>query len=206
MNYWVTFIAGWGLIAATGECSTMPLRVAPTDLDEVRILEEHTINIPVEGCVTGSFEKANAVLREINLLDRVQTAYAAQLPSGQKPDFVVHSTGKGQYFYVSKDDERCDIRELWRKTDTNTWFEAAFHVRGGRVCGSFESLVYLTVAREGTTDPEVLRYSADVRVWPHQAWARFLVHYLPGVESYFRLKTTEMRSIMARVFTTIVST
>ena len=194
------------LAAASSTYGTMmPPRLAPTDTDEVRILEEHTINIPIAGCVTGSFIKANAVLREVNLLDMVQTAYASQLPSGQKPAFVVKSTGKGQYFYISKEDERCDIRELWRLTDTNTWFQAAFHIHGGQICGAFDSLVYLTVSREGVTSPEVLNYSADVRVWPHRAWARFLVRYLPGVECYFRMKTAEMRGIITRVFTCLVS-
>ena len=197
---------GLALAAATGMRAAVPTYLAPTGADEVRILKEHTINIPIEGCVTASFERAYGVLQEANLLDKVQTTYAAQLPSGQKPSFVVHTTGQGQYFYVDKNNERCDICELWRRTDTNTWFQAAFHVRGKRAFGTFESLIYLTVARQPSATPEVLHYSADVRAWPQLSVARFLIRYLPGIDCYFRAKTSEMRGIFTSVFTGMVST
>jgi len=205
MNFLGTFIAGLALTAASGAYGDVPSLLAPTGADEMRILKERTINIPIEGCVTASFERAYGVLQEANLLDKIQTTYAAQLPSGQKPPFVVHTTGKGQYFYVDKNNERCDICELWRKTDTNTWFQAAFHVSGKRPFGSFESLIYLTVARQPSASPEVLHYSADVRAWPQLSVARFLIRYLPGIDCYFRAKTSEMRGIITRVFTGIVS-
>ena len=197
---------GLALTAATGMLAAVPTYLAPTGADEVRILKEHTINIPIEGCVTASFERAYGVLQDATLLDKVQTTYAAPLPSGQKPPFVVHTTGQGQYFYVDKNNERCDICELWRRTDTNTWFQAAFHVRGKRAFGTFESLIYLTVARQPSATPEVLHYSADVRAWPQLSVARFLIRYLPGIDCYFRAKTSEMRGIITSVFTGMVST
>ena len=199
-------IAGLALTAAAAVYAAVPSYLVPTGADEARILKEHTINIPIEGCVTASFERAYGILQEADLLDKVQTTYAAQLPSGQTPKFVVHTTGKGQYFYVDKNNGRCDISELWRRTDTNTWFQAAFHVSGKRFFGNFESLIYLTVARQPSASPEVLHYSADVRAWPQLSVARFLIRYLPGIDCYFRAKTSEMRGIITSVFTGIVST
>lgn len=196
-----------GLVAAAAAGGHLPppLHGIPTDPDETRLLNKRTIRIPIAGCVTGSFAKAFAVLRETNLLDRIQSAYATQLPPGQKPEFVVHSVAPGRYYYVNKDNERCDLRELWRQTDSNGWFQVAFHVRGERAFGSFESLIYLTVAHNAAAPPDVLNYTADVRAWPHAAWARILVRVLPGVELYFRLKTAEMRGIIMRVFARLVS-
>jgi hypothetical protein len=182
-----------------------PPHVAPVDPDEKRLLEQRTIKIPIEGCVTGSFAKAYAVLQETNLLISVQQAYAAQLPPGEKPEFEVHSEVPGHYYYVNKDDERCDIRELWRQTDSNQWFEVAFHVRGERTFGPFESLIYLTLARESAATPDVLHYTADIRAWPHAMWARFLLRVLPGVECYFRMKTAEMQSLVTRIFARLVA-
>ena len=196
-----------GFVCSLAEVASaaLPARPASTDPDEARILEKRTIDIPVEGCVTGTFERAFAVLGETNLLDSVQSAYAAQLPAGQQPEFVVHSTAPGLYFYVNKNSERCDIRELWRRTDSNRWFQVAFHVRGERSFGPFESLVYLTVAREDAAPPRELHYVAEVRAWPQPFWVRFLAQHLPGIECYFRMKTAEMRGIITRVFARMVA-
>jgi len=170
------------------------------DADEARLIERHTLRIPVSGCITGSFDKAYSVLLSSNLLDKVQQAYAAQLPPGKRPEFEVWSAGQGLYYYVNKDDERCDIRELWRTTDTNTTVRCAFHVAGERTFGKFESLIYMTVSRNAEVSVEVLNYEADVRVWPHGAIVRLVLRYMPGVELYFRKKTAEMRGIISAVF------
>jgi len=170
------------------------------DADEARLSAMKTLRIPVEGCITGSFERACVMLRSSNLLEKIQQAYAAQLPVGAKPEFQVKSAGAGRYFYVNKFNERCDIRELWRMTDTNTWFRCAFYVSGERSFGLFESLIYMTVRRDEGGSPDLLRYTSEVRVWPHGAFVRMLLRYMPGIECYFRAKTAEMRGVMTSVF------
>jgi hypothetical protein len=205
MSLLFQLIAGLGCAAVLAASGEAPPHAAPTDADELRISACRTIDVPVEGCVTGSLAKAFAVLRETNLLDQVQAAYAAQLPASERPEFVVQSTAPGRYHYVNKDGERCDIRELWRRTDTNSWIEVAFHVQGERRFGTFESLIYLTVSGTTAGPTGVLHYAAKVRAWPHQTWARLLLRYLPGVELYFRMKTAEMRGVITRVFTRLAA-
>ncbi len=173
---------------------------------ETNLLARRTLDIPVAGCITGSFARACAVLQASNLLERIQRAYAAQLPPGERPEFEVRMAEPGHYFYVNKYDERCDIHELRRETDSNTWMRVAFHVAGERNFGHFESLIYLTVARDPRDPDEVLAYDTDVRVWPHGAVVRLFLRYMPGVELYFRKKTAEMRTIITRVFLRMVRT
>lgn len=167
---------------------------------ETNLLARRTLDIPVAGCITGSFARAYAVLQASNLLERIQKAYAAQLPPGERPEFEVRLAEPGHYFYVNRYDERCDIHELRRETDSNTWMRVAFHVAGERSFGRFESLIYLTVARDPRDAEKVLTYDTDVRVWPHGAVVRLFLRYMPGVELYFRKKTAEMRAIITRVF------
>lgn len=177
-----------------------PVVKAP-DPDEARMLSLKTLRIPVEGCITGSFSKAYGVLQDSNLLERVEHAYANQLPAGQKPEFHVMSQGAGLYYYVNKNGERCDIREVWRRTDTNTQFCCAFYVQGERAFGRFESLIVMKVAARPAALPEMLAYEVDIRVWPHGAVVRVFLRYMPGVERYFQNKTVEMRGIISGIFT-----
>ncbi len=181
-------------------------RQTVADADEARLLKNNTLRIPVAGCITGSFTRAGAILQSSNLLEKVQQAYATQLPKGTKPEFEVKSAGAGRYYYVNKYDERCDIRELWRATDTNTWFRCAFYVSGERNFGPFESLIYMTVQRDEKSASDVLNYTTDVHVWPHGAIVRVILRYMPGVELYFRKKTADMKVIITNVFLNLVTT
>lgn len=193
-----------GLLAAAGAWA-MTARPA-ADADEARLREKRTLRFPVSGSITGAFERAYAVLLATNVLERVQQSYAAQLPEGEEPEFEVMPAGEGRYYYVNKDAERCDIRELWRETDTNSWFRPAFYVTGERTFGRFESLIYMDVQRgEGEAPGDVLHYTTDVRVWPHGAVVRVFLRYMPGVELYFRRKTAEMRGIITTVFSGMMS-
>ena len=187
-------------LAVNGAIAERPF-CAMTDPDEIRLSSSKALCIPVEGCITASFAKVHAVLRSSNLLERVQQVYADQLPEGAKPEFVVHSAGDGRYYYVNNDDERCDIRELWRDTDTNTSFRCAFYVTGERFFGRFESLITLSVMRSSSDSTETMRYVTDVRVCPHSATVRVFLRHMPGVDFYFRRKTAEMRRIISAVFT-----
>jgi len=188
------------VLGAMIEVADQPVVKAP-DPDEARMLTLKTLRLPVEGCITGSFVKAYGVLQASNLLERVEQAYATQLPVGQKPEFHVMSQGAGRYYYVNKVGERCDIREVWRRTDTNTQFSCAFYVQGERAFGRFESLIIMKAAARPAMRPEMLAYEADIRVWPHGAVVRVFLRYMPGVERYFQNKTVEMRGIISGIFT-----
>lgn len=191
----------WAWMAAASCVSAGPSQRQGPEPDELRLWAAKALRIPVEGCLTASFSKAHAVLQSSNLLEQVQQAYAAQLPVGKKPEFEVMPAGEGRYYYVNKDDERCDIRELWRSTDTNTSFQCAFYVTGERFFGRFESLITLRVTRSSALPPETLSYVTDVRICPHSAAARVLLRHMPGIELYFRKKADEMRRILATIFT-----
>ncbi len=191
------------LCATAGLAAAAP-QGAVMDADESRLLEKDTLRIHVAGCVTGSFERAYGVLQTSNLLETVQQAYAAQLPVGIKPQFEVKSAGAGRYYYVNKAGERCDIRELWRETDTNTCFMTAFYATGKRTFGTFESLIYLTLARDEQASPKVLVYTVSIRVWPQGALVRVFLRYLPGIDRYFRKKTADLETIFTDVFVGIL--
>lgn len=175
------------------------------DVDEMRLLTVKTICIPVEGCITASFINVYAILQSTNLLERIQQAYEAQLPHGEKPEFTVQSEGTGRYFYVNKDNERCDIRELWRATDTTTTFQCSFYVKGKRSFGTFESLIQIHVKRASSVPVETLWYATDIRIRPQCALVRFFFRNLPGIEYYFRKKAAEMKTIISSVILDLAS-
>lgn len=175
----------------------------PQDPAEADLLARRTLCIRVDGVVTGSFDRASAVLGSPDLLERVQRAYAERLPAGQEPEFRVQSAGGGRYFYVNRQGERCDIRELRRELEVGRGFRAAFHVAGERWFGPFESLIYVTVEPVAEARPGQVRYVADVRVWPQGALVRTVLRCMPGVERYFRRKTAEMRTLISGIFVSL---
>jgi len=175
------------------------------DMDEMRLLTVKTICIPVEGCITASFINVYAILQSTNLLERIQHAYEAQLPHGEKPEFTVQAEGSGRYFYINKDNERCDIREIWRATDTNTTFQCGFYVKGERSFGTFESLITVHVKQSSMAPVETLWYATDIRIRPQCALVRFFLRNLPGVEYYFRKKAAEMKKIISSVILDLAS-
>ena len=201
-----SFKSHW--LAANAACALAGVAAgatpSPPDADEARLLLKPTLLITVAGTVTGSFAKAYGIIQASNVLESIQGAYATQLPAGEKPEFEVHSFGAGRYYYVNRHRERCDVRELWRQTDTNSWIKTAFYVKGERAFGTFESLIYLTVRREPVASQDQLTYATVVRVWPHGAVIRMFLRHMPRIERYFRKKTDEMREIMTGVFDRLV--
>ena len=173
---------------------------------ETRMINQHTIHIPVTGCVTGQFNKAIHVLNSSNILEKIQIAYAAQLPVGEKPEFKVETASEGHYYYVNKHKERADVYELRRQSSTQTnFFVGVMYVQGERSFGMFESLITMRVSPVEGAEDNLLKYNADVHVYPHCMALRIFLKYCPGIKRYFRNKTAEMQGIITGVFNHMIA-
>jgi len=171
-----------------------------------RLLENHTIYIPVTGSVTGNFATAYNVLQSSNVLDRIDAAYTAQLKEGEKSDFAIHSTTNGHYYCINNHNERSELYDICRNggADTN-YFERIMYVQGERGFGMFESLIAMRVSRPEGDASNMLTYNADVYVYPHCMALRIFLRFFPGVKHYFRREADEMESIMTGVFDHLIS-
>ena len=173
---------------------------------ESRMIDRHTIHITVSGVVTGEYGKALSILQSTNVLDRIQLAYAALLPEGVKPEFVVHSITNGHYYYVNKNKERSDIYEIRRAGGVHSnLFEGVMYVQGERSFGMFESLITMRVLPDEKAQANLLNYNADVHVYPHCMVLRIFLKCFPGVKRYFRCKTAEMQGIITGIFNHMIA-
>lgn len=166
-----------------------------------RLLANHTIYIPITGCVTGDFITACEIFQSSNVLDRVDAAYRAQLPEGEKSDFAIHSTTNGHSYCINVNNERSEIYDISQRGGANSnFFERVMYVQGERNFGMFESLITMRILPAEGTAPNILTYQADVCVYPHCMALRIFLRLCPGVKRYFRREAAEMEGIMTGIF------
>jgi hypothetical protein len=172
------------LVVLVNCVSAIELPIPPFGQDVAdRLLEHHTIYIPVTGSVTGDFSKAYAVLQSSNVLERVDAVYKALLPKGEKCDFAIHSTSNGHYYCINTSNERSELYDICLSgSPTSNSFGRIMYVQGKRNFGMFESLLSMKVSRSEDPTSNILIYHADVYIYPHCMALRVFLKYFPGVQ------------------------
>ena len=166
-----------------------------------RLLANHTIYISITGCVTGNFVTACHIFQSSNVLNRIDAAYKAQLPKGEKSDFTIQSTTDGHFYCININNERSELYDICSRGGANSnFFERVMYVQGERNFGMFESLLTMQILPAKGTSSNALTYKADVYVYPHCMALRVFLKIFPGVKRYFRREAAEMESIMTGVF------
>lgn len=154
------------------------------------------MHLVATGDVAVAYERAYAVLTDKSVLEKVADAYLRNLPAGAKTNLVISATGTNGLYVVDWKDERADVRDVWRNTDTNNFFEGGFAMNGKRYFGVFEAVMNIRAKR--MPDGQV-RYRADVFIYPHNGLIRFIFSNLLSVEDYFRETMIEMSAEIKRV-------
>lgn len=168
---------------------------------EGRLVATHTIYISITGCVTGDFVTACHIFQSTNVLTRIDAAYKAQLPKGEKSDFTIQSTTNGHFYCINMSKERSELYDVCCRGGANSnYFERVMYVQGERNFGMFESLLAMRIFPAKGSAANVLTYEADVYVYPHCMALRIFLKICPGVKRYFRREAEEMECIMTGVF------
>ena len=158
--------------------------------------EGSQMHLVVTGNVAVAYERAYAVLTVSNVLENVGTSYIRTLPAGAKTNLMIAPVGTNGQYLVFWQGDRGDVRDVWHRTDTNTFFEYGYVITGERFFGSFETIMDVRVLRadNGQTD-----FRADLLVYPHNGFVRFIFNNLVSVERYFRDTTDRMSAEVARI-------
>ncbi|MEI8243549.1 MAG: hypothetical protein WCI17_09810 [bacterium] len=161
------------------------------------------MHLVATGEVAVAYERVYAVLMRSNILEDVEAAYLRELPAGADTNLMITPVGTNGLYYFDWKDERAEVRDVWRRTDTNSFFEGGYVMTGERYFGSFESVMNLRVQRTGTGQAS---FRADVFVYPHNGLIRFIFNNLLSVEDYFRDTLIEMSDEIKRICTSLCQT
>lgn len=160
------------------------------------ILEKNTVSLVGNGTAPISFPVARSLVESDDFLSALQQAYAAMLPEGQSPEFVVTRTAPERYAYVNRAGEHTEIEEVYREIGTDTVLLYLF-TEGSRFFGSFEALTVIRVLEVG---PEAVEWEVEVFAWPHNRLSR-LIARMGLVNRFFRNKTDELTLLAIRIGT-----
>jgi len=155
------------------------------------------MHLVATGSVAVAYERAYRSLLVPDLMLRVEAAYQRGLTPGTPTNLAITAVPPdANRYYVDWLGDRADVREVWRATDTNTFFEGGYIGTGERFFGAFEAVVNIRVQRlpDGNTG-----FRADALVYPHNGIIRFVFQNLLSVESYFHDTMVEMSAEIARL-------
>ena len=158
------------------------------------------MHLVATGCVAAAYERVYTVLMAPKILEDVAAAYQRELPAGAKSNLVVTPMGSNGRYTVDWKGERADVRDVWRQTDTNNFFEGGYIITGRRSFGSFETVMNLHLQRSAAGQAD---FRADVLIYPHNGLIRFIFNNLLSVEAYFRTTMDEMSADIRRVCTSL---
>lgn len=187
-------------IAFAGPAYDFAMPAWATSHVSVAMCKGTRMHLVATGGVAVAYERVYAVLMSSNILEQVEAAYLRELPAGTKADLVVIPAGFRGRYRVDWKDEWADVSDVWRKTDTNSFFEGGYVVTGVRYFGAFETVMNIRVQRTPSGQAD---FRADVLVYPHNGLIRFVFKNLISVESYFRVTMNEMSAEIRRVCTTL---
>lgn len=166
------------------------------------VIQEDYIRISGGGRLSVSYEAVRMMLKQDDILDVVQEAYAAQLEDGQKPEFEVKSRGHRHWGYVNKSGQASEIIELYRHIEPGQPAQLILFTRGERFFGDFKAIVKVFVhpVAEGELD-----YELQVYAYPENSVSRFFARHLGIAEHFFRAKTTELTNLVVKICQSLVS-
>jgi hypothetical protein len=160
------------------------------------LIEQRCILVEGSGVLDISFENALNLFSRENLLEDAQAAYAAMLPEGESPEFVIQHVASNRYAYVNRKKEKCEITEVVRSAAPEGEATLVYHTIGRRWFGLFESLTHIEAA-EG--EGGKLAYKVRAYCYPHGKAARVVARLFSVVHIYFRNKTEAVTAIVRRI-------
>jgi hypothetical protein len=158
------------------------------------------LHLVATGGLDVAYERAYVVLMNTNILAEVQAAYLRELAAGAKTNLVITPFGTNGHYWVDWNNERADVFDVGRRTDTNNFFEGGYIVTGTRYFGAFETVINIRVQRIETGQAS---FRGDVLIYPHNGLIRFLFSNVFSVESYFRNTMIDMSAEIKRVCTSL---
>jgi hypothetical protein len=193
-------IAGFALLltslASAGQTEDFAMPAWATAHVSSAMCQGSQMHLVVTGNVAVAYERAYAVLTVSNVLENVGASYIRTLPAGAKTNMVIIPTATNREYTVIWQNDRGDVRDVWHRTDTNTFFEYGYVITGERFFGAFETIMDVHVLRTGNGQTA---FRADLLVYPHNGIVRFIFSNLISVERYFRDTTDRMSAEVARV-------
>lgn len=186
------------LVCAIGMTQSLPADEMPDAVrqhpDAARIIERRSVRLQTGGQAALTFDVASNLIKADDFLGALQTAYAAMLPPGETPEFVVAQTEDGHFSYENRDGEKTAIEELHRQLSPQ---EARLYLltKGDRFFGSFEALTAIEVRPR---ENNAVDWQVQVLAWPHNPFSRFVAR-TGIVNRYFRSKTDEVSELAVRI-------
>lgn len=162
--------------------------------DAARILKQRPIHLHSTGQAKIKFDVAHEILRDADFLGALQSAYAAMLPDGEKPEFVVVQTQPGHFAYENRYGEKTDIEQMFRQI---TQKEASVYLlsKGERFFGTFEAITAIEIRRCANDSVD---WNVQVLAWPHNRFSR-LIARTGVVNRFFRSKTSEITDLAVNI-------
>jgi hypothetical protein len=194
---WLLLLAGGVLPVLAGG---VPLPAWSTGRVSRAMCQGSRLRLVATGEVAVAYERAFEKLMHTNILMDVQAVYHSELKPGEKTNLVITALGRSGHYYVDWKDERADVEDVWRATDTNSFFEGGFVITGERYFGDFETVLNVRVQRLAGGNAG---FCADVQIYPHNGLIRFIFNNLLSVEDYFRDTMVEMSAEIRRVCTAL---
>ena len=177
-----------------------PLPAWSTSLVSRAMCGGSKIHLVATGTVAVAYERAYVELMRTNVLENVQAAYLRELPPGAKTNLVIMPLETRGHYLFYWNNEHAAVQDVWRSTDTNSFFEGGYIVTGTRFFGAFETVMNIHVQR---TDAGQAGFRADVLVYPHNGLIRFIFNNVLSVESYFRKTMADMSVQITRICTNL---
>ncbi len=195
----VWLLVAWGgpiLSWATG----VPVPAWATSSVSSAMCQGSKLHLVATGEVAVAYERVYGALMHSNVLDEIASVYLHELPAGEKPSLVVTPReGRGRYA-VDWQQKRADVQDVWRHTDTNSFFEGGYVMTGRRYFGTFETVLVVHVQRTPTGHAN---FRADVLIYPHNGLLRYSVTHLLPVDAYFRRTMQEMGAKIRHICTVL---
>lgn len=181
--------------AAICGASELPLSVRQNS-DAANVLKRRSVHLDSSGEARLSYPVASALLETDDFLGSLQAAYAATLPEGETPEFVVRQIETGHYAYKNRDGENTDIVELHRVVSPDS-ANVVLLTKGERFFGSFEALTMIQIK---PVAGDKVEWTVQVLAWPHNFFSRMIAR-TGIVNRYFRSKTDDLIALTVKIGT-----
>ena len=185
-----------GFATAARADEETPLPAWSTSLVSSAMCDGSKIHLVVTGTVAVAFDRARAVLLTPDILEKIEAMYRRELPPGEPGKLEVTRLETNGHYRVRWKTDLADVRDVWRATDTNRFFAGGYVITGERFFGSFETVMAVRVDR---TPENQATFRADILVYPHNGFIRFLFSTVISVEGYFRRTTAELSAEFQRI-------
>ncbi len=155
------------------------------------LIQKECIYLETEGRTEMPLEMVSSLIERPEIFEMIGDAYESMQTDEKDAEFRVRKVGEGKYTYVSRKNQETGIEEVARVVVQQEKALVAYLGEGRRFFGAFQVLVQveLTPAFDGGS-----KYTVCVYAYPDSGAVRLFAK-IPGVESYFKRKTTEITEL-----------